>query len=207
VQLGYNWQFNSVVAGLEADIQDIAKGSNSGTLGTVVGPFPFALANEVVSTTISSTKQVDYLGTVRGRLGILASPSVLLYGSGGLAYGRVKAGTSIVQSNNDCAQFPGGCLQTTAATAGSVSSTRAGWTIGGGAEWMFWQNWSAKLEYFYYDLGSVTFPVGPLVVGNGTFTGAGGPAVVAAQSTTRFNGNIFRVGLNYKFGGPIYAGN
>jgi outer membrane immunogenic protein len=56
---------------------------------------------------------------------------------------------------------------------------------------------SAKLEYLYYDLGSVTFPVGPLVTPAGV-TGAGGSVVVASQST-HFNGNIVRVGLNYQF--------
>ena len=64
---------------------------------------------------------------------------------------------------------------------------------------MFSQHWSAKVEYLYYDLGNVTFGNGNLVTGAGTFTTAGGPAIVASQSSTRFNGNIIRVGLNYQF--------
>jgi outer membrane immunogenic protein len=127
----------------------------------------------------------------------LSSLSVLMYGTGGLAYGRVKASTSISQSNNDCILSPGNCIGATAATAGSLSETRTGWTVGGGFEWMFWQRWSAKIEYLYYDLGSVTFNNGQLVTspGNAPF----GPAIVASQSTTKFSGNIARLGVNYHF--------
>jgi outer membrane immunogenic protein len=106
---------------------------------------------------------------------------------------------TISQSNNDCASTPVACIQGAAAAAGASSSTRAGWTVGGGLESMFGQHWSAKVEYMYYDLGSMTFGDCALVTGNGTFPGAGGPAVVTSQSTTHFNGNIVRVGANYHF--------
>jgi outer membrane immunogenic protein len=82
----------------------------------------------------------------------------------------------------------------------------AGWTAGGGVEWMFAQNWSAKLEYLYYDLGKIQMYGGSaLQVRNavGPF-GAGTPrgelATVAGQNVSaHFNGNIVRVGLNYHF--------
>jgi outer membrane immunogenic protein len=200
-QIGYNWQFDPRwVAGLETDIQGVATQNQNGGLATAVGPFSFFGANEVATTQINSSRSLDYLGTVRGRLGYLLTPTLLAYGTGGLAYGGVKASTSISQSNNDCVGFPGDCLQTAAGTAGAFSGTRAGGTAGGGLEWMFSQHWSAKVEYLYYDLGSVTYGNGALVFGKGSFAGlTGGPAVIASQSTTHFNGDVVRVGVNYHF--------
>jgi outer membrane immunogenic protein len=208
-QVGYNWQFGTsspdlgggvFVAGIEADIQGVTRGNNGGFVGNGVGPFPFFTNAEIISTAITSSTRLTYLGTLRGRLGYLVTPGLLLYGTGGLAYGRAEASTAISQTNNDCVFAPGACVQTTSATAGTFSGTRVGWTVGAGAEWMLWDNWSAKVEYLHYDLGSVTFGAGALVFTNGSFPGAGGPSVIASQSTTRFNGEIIRVGLNYKFG-------
>jgi outer membrane immunogenic protein len=130
-------------------------------------------------------------------LGFLLGPTFLAYGTGGLAYGGVKASTSIVQTNNDCSFTPDVCIQSTAAAAGAISQTRIGWTAGAGAEWLFAPQWSAKVEYLYYDLGSVTFANAPLVTGFGTFTGIGGPAIVNSTTTADFRGNIVRIGVNY----------
>jgi len=125
-----------------------------------------------------SSRGVDWLGTVRGRVGFLATPALLMYGTGGFAYGEVKVSTSITQSNTDCANFgAGSCVASNAATSGE-SQTRAGWTAGGGFEWLFAPQWSAKAEYLFYDLGSVTFSNGTLVTGVGN-AGVGGPAIVA----------------------------
>jgi outer membrane immunogenic protein len=154
-QIGYNWQVSGAwLVGLETDISVIPTvgGLGSGTLTNSVGPFPFVGAPEVVKTSIVSTSTLDYLGTVRGRLGYL-TPTFLLYGTGGLAYGGVKASTTIGQTNNDCTFFPGTCLQGSTAPGGAFSHTRAGWTAGAGLEWMFAQKWSAKAEYLHYDLG------------------------------------------------------
>ena len=68
---------------------------------------------------------------------------------------------------------------------------------------MFAPNWSAKAEYLYYDLGSISSN-STLSTGGGTFA-AGGAAVVNVQSTAKFNGSIARVGVNYHFGGPVVA--
>jgi outer membrane immunogenic protein len=198
-QIGYNWQFAPVwVGGLEADIQGIGHGSNSGTLnttGTVPGGF---FIGDTINTQITSTSRVDWLGTVRGRVGYLWTPALLVYGTGGLAYGDAKASTSITQSNNDCINFGAPCAAPNAATAGSLSQTRDGWTAGGGFEWMFAPRWSAKVEYLYYDLGSVTFSNGNLVTGAGSLPQPQA-AIVTSQSTARFNGSIARIGINYHF--------
>ena len=210
-QIGYNWAFpgQSWLVGVEADIQGVGQNDKAGTLHTVVGPFPFFGAVPVINTQITSAERLNYLGTVRGRIGFLPTQTFLLYGTGGPAYGGVKASTSIIQTNNDCAStpVPGSCIAPSAAALGAFSQTRAGWTAGVGGEWMFAPNWSAKAEYLYYDLGSVTYANGLLVTGVATAGPVGTPpAVVASASTAKFTGNIVRVGVNYHFGGPGYGG-
>jgi outer membrane immunogenic protein len=189
-QIGYNWQFynGAVLAGVEADIQGIARSNNTTnfTTGAVVVGVP------VISNT-ALTRSLDYIGTVRGRLGWLFTPTLLVYGTGGLAYGGVNTSTSIFQAGTNGFSGLG---------ATSFSDTRVGWTAGGGLEWMFMPRWSAKVEYLYYDLGNVSTTV-PL-------TSAFFPIATygIVQQTTRFNGNIVRAGVNYHFNwgaAPIVA--
>ena len=168
-------------------------------------------ASEIVTTAITTSKRLDYIGTVRGRLGWLFTPTLLVYGTGGLAYGGVSVSTGIAQFNNDCAQFPAGCIAGAAFSSGAFSDTRVGWTAGAGLEWMFMPNWSAKVEYLYYDLGNVSYSGGPLddlqQHAHG-FSGGKLIAGVVSQSQTRFNGNIVRAGVNYHFNwgaAPIVA--
>ena len=183
-QIGYNWQFANVfVAGIEADIQGVASGNSTrNILLQGIGGFQPAV------TQVS--RSLDYLGTVRGRLGWLFTPSLLVYGTGGLAYGGVNLGAS----------FFGPTFGPPLAVSTAFSDTRVGWTAGGGVEWMFWPNWSAKVEYLYYDLGTVTAP---------TALYAYGANITGITPRTRFNGNVVRAGLNYHFNwgsaAPVYA--
>jgi outer membrane immunogenic protein len=191
-QFGYNWQLAPTwVAGFETDIQGIGD-RTSGASGVTVPTAGFPGVS--VTTNLSVDKEVGYLGTVRGRLGWLASPALLVYGTGGLVYGGVKAATNV---SSILTGYAPGALVVNPGTGSSLSETRAGWTAGAGFEWKATSQWSVKLEYLYYDLGTVTtnsqlvdpligFPVPNYFVNN-------------VQTTTRFNGNIVRVGLNYKF--------
>jgi outer membrane immunogenic protein len=77
----------------------------------------------------------------------------------------------------------------------SISQTRAGWTAGGGVEMQLGPRWTAKAEYLYYDLGSVSY--GQNLAAN--LLGVGPLWIASAQSTAKFNGDIVRLGLNYKF--------
>jgi outer membrane immunogenic protein len=187
-QIGYNYQFyNSLVAGIEADIQGIAGSSVSGAFsGSGV---PVGVPGETILSTVSTSKKTDYLGTVRGRIGYLFTPTLLIYGDGGLAYGGINSSTSIFQANTGTGVAPA------FASFGRASSTQVGWTAGGGVEWMFLPNWSAKVEYLYYDLGKVTYNLSPL-----TFPNLGAPLYSSIPRTsTRFNGNVVRAGINYHF--------
>ena len=97
-----------------------------------------------------------------------------------------------------------GAFLSSPGSAGSYSDTRIGWTVGGGLEWMFMPNWSAKAEYLYHYLGSVTYGSSPLNVNLLNILTVGSSAV---QTRAQYNGHIARVGLNYHFnwGAPVVA--
>ena len=138
---------------------------------------------------------------MRGRVGWLVTPTFLIYGDGGLAYGGVRGSTDV-----NAFFTPGGPhsdANSWTDASGSLSTTQVGWTAGGGVEWMFMPSWSLKVEYLYYDLGHATWANSPnssfqtLDFGElpaGTIT-----ATNISTSTTRFTGNIVRAGLNYHF--------
>jgi outer membrane immunogenic protein len=143
--------------------------------------------------TINATRHLDYLGTLRGRISLTNIPGWLFYATGGLAYGGVSSNTFIVAGGVTGA--PPAQL-----VAGSFSGTRAGYSVGGGVEYMWVRNWSAKFEYLYYDLGSVNYSNGTLAFDMGPTPFPGSSiASVASTSNTRFNGQIFRAGVNYHF--------
>ena len=186
-QVGYNYQLgsaglNAFLVGIEADIQGIA-GSNSSVSAFGAAPMPLVGPGFNVFSATQATRQLDYLGTVRGRLGFLVTPTLLLYGTGGLAYGGVSSSTSVLQGFS---AFTGPTGQAWGA-AGSYSDTRVGWTAGGGVEWLFLPNWSAKLEYLYVDATSSNYNNN-----NGWIAGWGfsnrSPAI-----------NVVRAGVNYHF--------
>ncbi len=77
-----------------------------------------------------------------------------------------------------------------------ISQTRTGWTAGGGFEGMFAPRWSAKIEYLYYDLGSVTYNA---TLADACFGCGVNFFTNNVRTTTRFNGNIVRAGLNWHF--------
>jgi outer membrane immunogenic protein len=184
LQAGYNLQFGSVVAGLETDFQWIPSAGGGGVLQTVV-PHPFA---GVISTTVAATRKLSSLGTVRGRLGYAVLPQLLVYATGGAAYGGVSYSNILWQN---LTAFPA----TSPGVSGAASSeTRVGWTVGGGVEWGFAGNWSVKAEYLHYDLGRAgdlysgfIYPKASTQVGVNWMTGP------------RFAGNLVRAGLNYRF--------
>jgi outer membrane immunogenic protein len=186
-QIGYNWQFTNWVAGFETDLQGASNNNNQDSI-TNTTTFLFLGVPITPTGTITSSKDLRWLGTVRGRLGFLAAPSFLVYGTGGLAYGKVEATTTISED-----------ISFGNPTIGSFSDTRTGWTVGGGVEWMFAPNWSVKAEYLYYDLGQVTWSL-PDINQFGFFAPPIPPILqTASQSTTRFNGNIVRAGINWHF--------
>jgi outer membrane immunogenic protein len=208
-QVGYDWQFawfaTSLVAGIEADIQGVSgKGSSSfASSARLIGrppppPLPPPLPN-TLNQTAAVSSSIDYLGTLRARLGILVGflgTTVLYYATGGLAYGGVSASTTVTQSVTGLGPFTALLTPPTWTGSGAYSGTRLGWAAGLGGEWLFFSNWSTSLEYLHYDLGSPTYGMSPLVsnaVVAKPFT------VNSLTATTPFNGEILRAGVNYHF--------
>ena len=145
-QLGYNWQTANWVFGIETDAQWTGQKGSTTVLCPVAGCFPTAVAAGTGVGAALSDK-LEWFGTFRGRGGILVTPSVLLYVTGGLAYGSLQ--TEVALSGFTATGIP-------VTAIGSRSSDKFGWTIGGGIESMFAANWSAKIEYLYMDLGSIS---------------------------------------------------
>jgi outer membrane immunogenic protein len=176
---GYNWQISNAVIGVEADFNYFGiKGSSTATaLYPCCAPTSF---------TINSSVSTDWLATVRGRVGFLATPALLLYGTGGLAVANVKANylfTDTFAAANESA---------------SISTTRYGWTAGVGGEYALMNGWSIKAEYLYVDLGRAR------TTSNNLFVGIPLPLQTFTH-TVNLTSNIGRVGINYKFGGPAVA--
>jgi outer membrane immunogenic protein len=186
-QVGYNWQTQNWVWGLEADIQGTdEKGSRNfvcplGICTVFTGVF-FNAPPPGPPVPVALNQKIDWFGTVRGRAGVLVSPKVLLYATGGLAYGGVN-------TNETIGVVPVGFSSTT---------TNVGWTVGAGIEGVIGGNWTAKLEYLYVDLGRVS---GSFLT---TIPALGGGFVTSSYSS-RITDNVLRVGVNYRFGGPVVA--
>jgi outer membrane immunogenic protein len=183
-QVGYNWQRERWVFGIEGDINYVGINDSVATNRTLSAPLTGSWSH-------SETDRPGWLGTFRGRVGVTATPSFLLYATGGLAVGQVRSSSvSTFSATGD-------------AYAGSNDDTRVGWTVGGGGEWMIAPQWSIKAEYLYVDLGKSTYTANCTVAGLCTAP----PIAQAAayQTELRSHENIARVGFNYRFGGPILA--
>jgi outer membrane immunogenic protein len=169
-QVGYNWQINGVVFGFETDINYTDQ--EDGRIVTTTA------LNGVDRLRNDFRSRLDYLGTVRGRLG-LAYDRTLFYITGGLAYGDVENSVNLYG--------PAGQLQFT----GRTSGVETGYVVGGGIEHAFTPNWTLKGEYLYYDLGSQT-------VASNVVAGSGGGGT-GYNSRFENDGHMLRMGLNYKF--------
>jgi outer membrane immunogenic protein len=119
--------------------------------------------------------------------------------TGGLAYGEVRT-TDTVSGINFLGPQGVNSPPVLAPVSGSFSnsSTRVGWTVGAGVEGAIGGNWTAKLEYLYIDLGNVsgTF-ITPIVTPSG--------ALLTSGYNSHITDNILRVGVNYRFAGPVVA--
>ncbi|KJC34446.1 hypothetical protein UP06_33505 [Bradyrhizobium sp. LTSP857] len=175
-QFGHNWQYNRVVAGLEADLSaaDI-KGSTSTA----------SIASPGFASTLKFDEKVKYLGTVRGRLGWTPIDTILLYGTAGLAWERLE----ITQVQQDTTAT--GVTTTRTATP----SDRFGWVAGAGGEMMLGSsNWIGRLEYLHYDFGRVRSD-SSLVAVSPPLTNFAAATSIGHQTV-----DLVRAGVSYKFG-------
>jgi len=177
-QIGYNWQVQTFVFGVEADIQATGQKGTFDFATPTVCPINNIAVLRCITGNGSVEQKLPWFGTLRARLGVTPSATWLLYVTGGLAYGEVDTNATFTIAS--------------ASTSASFDTTRTGWVVGGGAEWAISGPWTAKIEYLYMDLGTV----------NNSFTGLSPFTTVTTNS--RITDNIVRVGVNYRFGGASY---
>jgi len=197
VPAGYNWQMGMFVYGIEADWQTTSqRGSDTFASSIFVPDLGFNGNSGSNPVTISSSEELQWFGTVRGRVGTPIADHFLIYATGGLAYGKIDLNGSVTPGN------PDPVIQNNHPAVWYDSTIKVGWTIGAGLEGQISGNWTWKFEYLYLDLGKVTanaaLPAGNCYgtggVCNGPLPNAGGGTV-----SSRITDNIPRVGLNYQF--------
>ena len=189
-QLGYNWQIDrNWVAGFETDLQYANAKSD-------------ALFNAPdqggVTLSAASSHQLEWFGTLRGRIGYLITDRFLAFGTGGLAYGGTKSqaaisiigpvGWNITTAGGFSSQIV--CNAFSTCLAGASSRTSLGWTAGGGLEYAVLPNVTIKGEYLHIDLGdqNLQLTVQSPITGNG---------YVNAKFSNAYD--IVRAGMNFRF--------
>jgi outer membrane immunogenic protein len=165
-QVGYNWQVGQLVLGLEGDMSGSAIEAKLGADATASG---------IGSLSASAGTKLDWFGTVRGRLGYVIRPDIMIYGTGGWAFGHTTSTATVTLT-------PGGTF------SASASNDKSGWAAGAGIEYAIAPFMTFKTEYLYVDLGTDQLF---------STTIFGAPVSVSEQ--TRIH--TIKAGLNFKFGG------
>jgi outer membrane immunogenic protein len=167
-QVGCNYQFApNWVIGIEGD------GEAANIKGDVTDCVSFT---NPFSATVSGTAhaQTDWIASVTGRLS-WTSDRVMLYAKGGAAWAGDRYSADLPAFDEHI----------------ETSVKRPGWTVGGGVEWAFWDNWSAKVEYdcYYFSTRNLTLP--------GTILGV---ADVVPGVNIKETIQTVKFGSNYRFG-------
>jgi outer membrane immunogenic protein len=177
VQAGYDWQFAPAwVAGIEGDW------SWANARGTITQPWALYPGGATVAgsfTSMSST--LDWVSSIRVRLGYLVMPTLLVYGTAGGAWGKIDYAASSFAPATPPPQY---------AASTAFSNTQGGWVVGGGLEWAMTTNWLLRGEYLFYSLSGF-----PLVV----VPAASYPGFPSGYSWSNTNVGVGRLGLSYKF--------
>jgi outer membrane immunogenic protein len=176
VTAGWNYQIGRLVVGTEVDFSwaDV-NGTSTAAFSPigVVGPAVFSRA---------LTANTDWVGTSTVRLGY-AHDRWMFYSKAGAAFAHTNYTSNwTVTAGPPVAFF-----------SGTGDQTSVGWTVGVGAEWAFWNNWSAKLEYDYMNFGSRTVTING-VIGPGAVNIPASFGVVNEQQI-----NEVKFGVNYRF--------
>lgn len=131
LHIGYNWQFNSLVFGLEADANLSGLSKTATSLGPFLPVFPITDSVRVRS---------NFEGALVARAGV-AFNNAMLYALGGASFANIDVRYT---------------LPTLLGVVQSNDNTRFGWTVGAGLAYKFAPNWSGRVEYRYANYGSET---------------------------------------------------
>jgi outer membrane immunogenic protein len=195
-QIGYDFQWPfGLVTGVEADFQGATLRSQA---TQAVGAVQDALYPSTTDAgSLTASKRLDYLGTVRLRVGYQIIPNVLTYATGGFAYGQTSFNSNAALARYN---FVGSPIDGSAAVA-NYASNRVGYAFGGGVEFPLFANLTARIEYLYYNLGTGSAQT-PFIQTVGNTPNSFGEHW-ALKTASQFSGSIARVGVNYRFNPDI----
>jgi opacity protein-like surface antigen len=126
---GYNWQYGSVVTGVEVDFDGADIKSSD----------PFAVQYGAVG--YQQSVKFDELASARARLGYAVLPNLLAYGTAGLGWGHSEVDVSYPYYYGT--------------TSGHANNF--GWVAGAGLEYKVWGDFIARAEYLHYDFAKTTY--------------------------------------------------
>jgi outer membrane immunogenic protein len=193
---GYNWQVNPHwLVGIEGDITALRRSASD-----TENMFETFTTPPAVTGTMTLGATNRWLASARGRVGWVGGP-FMIYGTGGVAF---------TQTNYSALMTPGPANGVGLGTAGGItvplattfSQNNVGGVAGGGVEWMANSNWVFRAEYLYYWFpgASAVLPVSTTGPGGGTCVGCGWNL-----KSSNLGIQTVRVGVSYKFGGPVVA--
>ena len=141
--VGYDWQLDDqFVVGIEGDVvysEQFSRIDRIPGIGTAGG----GVDGQVSSTTL----QTDLGGSIRGRVGFLAMPDLMVFGTGGVSFLSMSSTSTCPADTEVCDPAEG-------VRSKETDRTLVGWTVGGGLEWRLDPMWTARAEYRYADYGS-----------------------------------------------------
>lgn len=170
VEAGYNFRSGDWLFGIETDYS--AFNVDQSKARTVNSPL---LINPPFTTTVTQQISSDWMWTLRGRIGYVSGPW-LMYGTAGIASSKIDYRVTFTDNRSPV----------NTATQ-SFGDTTSGWTAGLGGAYAFTPNWSVKGEWLYSDFGDIR---GTLATANG---------YVSVKSEAEITGNVFRMGVDYRF--------
>lgn len=190
-QIGYNYQIDNIILGIEADLNfaNLQK-EYTAKVTTTTTRDPNYIYNYEYN--MQDKNKIEWFGTIRPRLGFTPTERLMVYATGGLAYGKVKSsgGTGWKEYGywwggpDDDYDFD----RSGSWFSGSSSKVQWGWTIGAGAEYAITEKLSLKGEFLYVDLGKKSHSV--INPGNRN-------ELITWKNSAKFN--TVRVGVNYRF--------
>jgi outer membrane immunogenic protein len=191
--IGYNWQINpTLVVGIEGDITGTGINTSSAQPAFCPPTSLFCATPQAVpGALISMSQDVNWLASIRGRLGTTGGLG-LIYVTGGAAWANVDYKAAAGDSTFVCSNLPGCTYQA------ESSTTKTGWAAGAGYETTLGGNWTVRAEYLYYSFGGETLTaVAPSQAG--CIPSSIAPCV-AAYTFSDLKIHTVRAGLTYKFG-------
>lgn len=201
VVVGGNHRSGSTMYGWEADWMSLHAGGTSSYSNNASVTYDYSWPpgeTDNVSTDVRLRTRANWLSTLRARVGLLATPNILLTVSGGPAFSIVSTRADVTQTwVNGLYGEP--TWNSPYKLTSSKDTFKVGYALGFGAEYMVTPNWVVKGDVIHYDLGTTKTTGAPLVV-NADYYGDPLQFAASANMKTRLDGTLFRVGLSYMLG-------